>query len=184
VVTGEPFMHAMSRNDQTTFEAFIDHYYGPLSGYLERMLQDSGKAEDVVQETFIKLIRQIRENPAPENTRAWLYKVASNLCRDYWRSASYRSERTALPEVPERLDKRPSVAEIYERRETRKEIIQSLNQLTETQREIVILRFYQDLKLIEIAEVLNLPLGTVKSRLFHALKQLKKQLTEKESEEI
>ncbi|HEX7064194.1 MAG TPA: RNA polymerase sigma factor [Bacillales bacterium] len=182
MVTDEQLLAAVSRGDQTAFEAFIHRWHGPLLGYLERMLQDSGRAEDLVQETFIRLIHQLKQKRTPGNARAWLYKVASNLCRDYWRSASYRSEKNILADVPEKADTKTSIVEIYERQETRTEIMKHLNELTDIQREIVILRFYQELKLKEIAEVLDLPAGTVKSRLFHALKSLKHRLGAEESE--
>lgn len=177
MVTDEQLIHAISHGDQTAFEAFVHRWHGPLLGYLERMLKDSGKAEDFVQETFIRLIHQVKNKKTPDNTRAWIYKVASNLCRDYWRSAGYRSEKTMLADVFEQQDQRTSVVDIYERQETRQEILQSLDELTGIQREIVILRFYQELKLKEIADILEVPMGTVKSRLFHALKQLKKTLS-------
>lgn len=182
MVTDEQLIHAISHGDQAAFEAFVHRWHGPLQGYLERMLKDSEKAKDVVQDTFIRLIQQINHKKAPDNARAWIYKVASNLCRDYWRSANFRSEKQVLPDIPEQPDQQASVVEIYERQETRKEILQSLDELTAIQREIVILRFYQELKLKEIADILELPTGTVKSRLFHALKQLKKTLSSEESE--
>lgn len=177
-------MAAIGRGDPTAFEAFVHRWHGPLLGYLQRMLKDENKAEDLVQETFIRFIHQLRNKQPPENARAWLYKVASNLCRDYWKSASYRSEKTVLANVPEQTDHRASVVDIYERQEARNEMIRALEELTAIQREIVILRFYQELKLKEIAEVLELPVGTVKSRLFHALKHLRKTLSTKESEGI
>ncbi|WLR61806.1 RNA polymerase sigma factor [Guptibacillus hwajinpoensis] len=82
--------------------------------------------------------------------------------------------------IPDQADREPSVVELFERQESRVEFLKQLDTLSETQREIVYLRFYQELKYQEIAEALELPLGTVKSNLFHALKKLKASIERKE----
>lgn len=171
----------MAKGDQAAFEAFVHRYHVPIHQYVERMLKDTKKAEDVVQETFIRLLNQLKNKQVPSYPKAWLYRVASNLCKDYWRSAQYRSEDTAKEEMPVTVDPKSSVIEIYEKQETRKEIMSSLKHLSQPQQQIVLLRFYQDMKLKEIAEIMALPLGTVKSNLFHALKKLKGVLEDKEA---
>ncbi|MBP1994951.1 RNA polymerase sigma factor [Paenibacillus eucommiae] len=176
MITDEQLVQAMAHGDQAAFEAFVYRYHSPLLGYLERQLQDSGKAEELVQELFIRLIRQLRSDKIPPQIRPWLYHVALNLCRDYWRSGGYRTERSTSDELLEQRDAHPTVVEIYERQETRQEIIRTLQKLPEMQRDIIILRFYQDLMLQEIADVLDLSLSTVKTNLYTALKKLKKQL--------
>lgn len=108
--------------------------------------------------------------------QAWLYRVAMNQCRDYWKSSAYQTDRNRFGEPPERKDERPSVVELAERQETRREISQSLEELPQVQREVVMLRFYQDLKLQDIADVLQLPLGSVKTHLYKALRRLKTRL--------
>ncbi len=176
MISDEELVRSMADGDQAAFEVFVHRYHRPLQGYLERMLQDADKAEDLVQDTFVRLLRRLQQGEIPGQIRPWLYRVALNLCRDYWRSSGYRSEMNRLAQPPEHKDTNPSIVEIYERQETRTEILQSLNSLPESQREIVILRFYQDLKLQEIAEVLDMPLSTVKTNLYNALKKLKKRL--------
>nr|WP_275580589.1 RNA polymerase sigma factor [Bacillus tianshenii] len=178
-------LEQMAEGNQAAFEAFVHRYHAAIHQYVERLLKDSKKAEDIVQETFIRLIKQLQIKSIPTYPKAWLYRVASNLCRDFWRSAQYRTEGTAKDEMPISIDHKASVTEIYERQETRKEVLSSLGTLSQAQQQIVILRFYQDLKLKEIAEILDIPLGTVKSNLFHALKKLKGVLSkemEKEAE--
>lgn len=183
IVDDEALTQAIARGDQASFEAFIHRYHGPLLNFIERMLQDPGKAEDFVQETFIKFIRQLKEKGIPDNSKAWLFKVAANMCRDHWRSASYKKEKHVLEYIPEKESPNDSVVDIYEKQETRKEILAVLNQLPERQREIVILRFYHDMKLKEIAEILDCPIGTIKSRLFHSMAFLKETLSGQEGAE-
>ncbi|WP_273853367.1 RNA polymerase sigma factor [Guptibacillus spartinae] len=179
-MTDEELVTAMARGNQAAFEAFVHRYHAPLLGYLERMLRDRKKAEDVVQETFLKLIKQLKSKKIPEKIKPWLYQVATNQCRDYWKSAGFKSEKQILDFIPDQPDQEPSVVELFERQESRVEFLKKLDTLSETQREIVYLRFYQELKYQEIAETLELPLGTVKSNLFHALKKLKASLVRKE----
>lgn len=176
MVSDEELLKLMERGDQLAFEAFVRRYHGPLLGFLERLLHNRQKAEDLVQETFLRLIRQLSQDKPPSHIKAWLYRVAHNLCRDYWRSTGYRTDSIAVREPPERSDENAGVVELYERQETRKEIIAALDRLPEVQREVVVLRFFQDMKLQEIAEVLELPLGTVKGHLYQGLKKLEKKI--------
>lgn len=175
-MTDEDLLQGMARGDQASFEALIHRYHGPLFAYLQRQLHDIGKAEDFVQETFLRLIRQLKDKTPPENVQAWLYRVALNLCRDYWKSAPYGNEQYSFAEAPEQIDRRPSVVELAERQETRREILATLRELPEVQKDIITLRFYQDLKLQDIAAVLSLPLGSVKTHLYKGLRKLKARL--------
>lgn len=175
-MTDEELLRGMARGDQASFEALVHRYHAPLSGYLYRHLRDPGRVEDFVQETFLRLIRQLKEKRIPDNLQAWLYRVAMNMCRDYWKSAAYQSEKNRFGEPPEQHDASPSVVELAERQETRREIMKTLDELPEVQREIVTLRFYQDMKLQDIADVTGLPLGSVKTYLYKALRKLKTRL--------
>ncbi|GGH82329.1 RNA polymerase sigma-70 factor (ECF subfamily) [Pullulanibacillus pueri] len=164
--------------EQEPFDTYIQHYRTPLLHYLERLLRDRIKAEDFVQETFLKLYDQLQHRKWPENIPAWLYHVATNLCRDYWRSAGYRREKGSLESLPEQRDRKARVVDLYVRRETRSEILELLKKLPDSHREIIMMRFYYDLKLREIAAAIDCPIGTVKSRLFHALRSLRREMEE------
>ena len=176
MVTDEQLLISYQEGNAGAFEAFVHRYHGPLLGFLLRTVKDATKAEDFTQETFIRLMKQIKKGDVPEQVKPWVYRVALNLCRDYWRSTHYRSEQTISTEFPEVKDPNPTVVEIYEKQEVRKEMIVALDHLPEIHREIIFLRFYQDLKLQEIAETMEMPLSTVKTNLYKGLKQLKKYL--------
>ncbi|MDQ0339837.1 RNA polymerase sigma-70 factor (ECF subfamily) [Caldalkalibacillus uzonensis] len=182
MVSDEELIRAFKHGDKAAFEAFVHRYHSPLLGFLQRMLHDTEKAEDLVQETFIRVMRYVHKEQPPAKIKPWVYQVALNLCRDYWKSAGYRSERRGLEQIPEQKDPRPSVIEIYERQEERQAIIRALDLLPDIQKQIVILRFYQELKLQEISDTLKLPLGTVKTYLYRALKTLKSTLNEGKEE--
>ncbi|HEU5139780.1 MAG TPA: RNA polymerase sigma factor [Bacillales bacterium] len=178
MITEKIMIEESVKGDQTVFETSIHQYYPAILGYLERLLKDRQKAEDLVQETFVKLLRQLRDRSTPDHVSAWLYRVAANLCRDYWKSAGYQKEQQVLDQLKDQKDEQMQVVELCERRETREEMLSLLNELPEMQREIVILRYYNELKLYEVAEVIGCPIGTVKSRLFYALRLLKSRMEE------
>ncbi|GGD48824.1 RNA polymerase sigma factor [Paenibacillus nasutitermitis] len=175
-MTDEELLQGMQSGNQASFEALIHRYHAPLSGFLQRQLRDPGRAEDFAQETFLKLIKQLHNKKPPDNVQAWLYRVALNMCRDYWKSAQFRTDQFPFADPPEQRDAGPSVVELAERQETKKEVLHSLEALPEVQREIITLRFYQDLKLQDIADIVSLPLGSVKTHLYSGLRKLKARL--------
>ncbi|WP_019637598.1 RNA polymerase sigma factor [Paenibacillus fonticola] len=176
MISDQQLTERMALGDQEAFELLVTRYHGPLLNYVTQQLKDRGKAEDIVQETFIRLIRHLRQHGGMEQLRAWLYKVALNLCRDYWRSASFRSEHTAAEEMPDDADPAPGAEEMLERQETARQIAATLEYLPEIQQEVVRMRFFHDLKLQEIAELQEIPLSSVKSHLYGALRKLKRVL--------
>lgn len=179
MVTDEQLIKSYQQGNAGAFEAFVHRYHGPLLGFLLRTVKDAAKAEDFTQETFIRLMKQVKTGEIPDQIKPWMYRVAVNMCRDYWRSARYRTGKNGIDELPEVKDPNPTVVEIYEKQEVRKEVIDALDELPEVLREIIILRFYQDLKLSEIAETLEMPVNTVKTNLYKGLKYLKKCLSKR-----
>ncbi|GFN31112.1 RNA polymerase sigma factor [Paenibacillus xylaniclasticus] len=171
-MTDDELVQGMARGEQACFEAFVGRHHAPLSGYLQRQLRNKQKAEDFVQETFLRLIKQLQSRSIPDNPQAWLYRVALNLCRDYWKSSQFQTDNRLMAELPEQQDMRTSVVELAERQETRQEVIRSLDELPDVQKQIVMLRFFQDLKLQDIAETMQLPLGSVKTHLYKGLRKL------------
>jgi RNA polymerase sigma-70 factor, ECF subfamily len=152
-------------------------YHRPLFAFLFRLTDDHALADDLTQETFIRMAAQ-RGRPL-NSVRAWAFTVARNLAYDHFRSAVYKREQATDFGESESdsagIDwTAPEQAVIDADRQIAVAI--QLQRLPPEQREVVILRFYHDLPLGEIADVTAAPLGTVKSRLFHALKKLKSEL--------
>ena len=180
MISDQQLAQQMAEGDQGAFELLVTRYHGPLLSYVTQQLRDRAKAEDIVQETFIRLIRHLQRYGELEQLRPWLYKVALNLCRDYWRTACYRSEQTAALEMPEEADPAPSADELLEKQEQAQLVAESLERLPEIQQEVVRMRFFHDLKLQEIAELMDIPLSIVKSHLYGALRKLKRVLAKRE----
>ena len=164
--------------EDTFFDRVVRGYHAPLVNYLGNLLKDRVKAEDLVQETFLRFYKEISYRSIPKNIPGWLYQVATNLCRDYWRSACYQKERCMAEVFPEETDHSSYVVTRYERQETRLEIEDLLHKLPSRQQEIIRLRFYKEMKLQEMAEALDCPIGTIKSRLFHAIRLLRQRMME------
>lgn len=173
MVSDEQLLESYKQGNAGAFEAFVHRYHGSLLGFLIRQLKEVPKAEDMTQETFIRLMKQVKRQEIPRQVKPWVYRVALNLCRDHWRSAGYRSE-FVKDDLPEPADRHESVVEIYEKQEERQQMIADLEELPDVRKQVIILRFYQEFKLKEIADTLDLPLNTVKTHLYKGLKQLKK----------
>lgn len=181
MISDQLLSERMAAGDQDAFEMLVTRYHGPLLSYTSNQLQDRQKAQDIVQETFIRLIRHFRQHGALEHVRSWLYRVALNQCKDYWKSSAYRSEGLAGEEFPERSDPSAGAEELLEWQETSAEIAASLENLPDVQQNIITLRFFHDMKLQEISELLDLPLSTVKTHLYNGLRKLKKLMTVEDS---
>ena len=154
------------RGDENALVELVNRYHSPLYKFLCRFTGDIHLANDLVQETFTRLL--IYQGAAPDQFKSWMYALARNLARDHFRSRHYRYEQAA-DFSDDTLGFDPLQFTIGEN----DDVTTALAALTADQREVIVLRFYHDLKLEEIAEITGAPVGTVKSRLFHALKRLK-----------
>ncbi len=164
----EQLMAAALAGDQAALAALVTRHHAPLLGYLYRLVGgDRPLAEDLVQETLLHVLQQ-PACPADRPFKPWLYTIATNLARDYFKSAAVRQRwrRGDDEEALLRLyDSAPGPEEHALAAERGSEVWIALSQLSEEYRVVVVLRFYQGFSLQEIAETLRIPLGTVKSRL-------------------
>ena len=148
------------------FEELYERYATDVLRVCYFYLGDRQKAEDVCQDVFVRLITtspQLQEG----REKAWLLKVALNRCRDLWRGAWLKrvvlgSPAFELVPAPDEID---SLAE-------KQEIMQAINQLPATFKEVILLHYYQGYGISEIAEMMELPEGTISSRLSRGRKKL------------
>ena len=165
MISDEALMLDFQRGSREAFEELFARYRGPLYGFFRRRLESSERAEDLAQETFLAMIRSASRYEPRAQLRTYLYGIALKLL-----SAERRKHKTVLlaesnhePAVDEFPDKALWVR-------------QSLEKLEIYEREILMLREYEQLSYAEIAEVLRLPINTVRSRLFRARMALKSYL--------
>ncbi|MCA0757896.1 RNA polymerase sigma factor [Paenibacillus sp. N4] len=170
----EDYMRQLSYGSDSALDTLVFRYHKLLYGYAYRLLQDEKLAEDIVQETFLKIYQQGKKGYVPDQFKPWMYKIATNGCKDYWRKASTQRERFTDRDVQEKGE----LHHLLDRQLERRWMIDSLNRLSFEYRSVLYLRFYQDLKYAEIALTLDLPLNTVKGRIARGLKYLEGILTE------
>ena len=166
------------------FGALVRRYERELFGYLRRYLGDAELAEDVFQNTFLQLFMKRDQYEQGRPVRPWLYTIATHQAIDALRrngrhqAVSLDQSRQELPEgevhsLVELLDSRnPSPVDQVEGEERRQLVRTAVDGLPEFLRQVVVLAYYQGLKYREIAEILDIPVGTVKSRLHAALAKL------------
>ncbi len=172
MVSDEELARQLQLGNDVAFETLVHRYHGPIFGYIYRQLPESSEVEDLVQKTFIQVYTRIALYEFPRPFKPWLYRIPLNLCRDYWKSR----DRKLLTLHQNLSSEQQRADSIFSRMQTRNDLVVALHSLESSYREVLVLRFFQDLKIREIADVLEIPEGTVKWRLFQALKQMKNQL--------
>lgn len=155
------------------FESLYAQYADDVLRMAYFYLADRHKAEDVCQEVFVKLYTH-GASIEPGKEKAWLLRVTVNCCRDLWRGAWLRRVVLGAPT----LDIVPAQDETIEQREEKAELMRAVHKLPAVFRETILLHYYQGLGIAEIAQMLNLPEGTISSRLSRARKKLEAILKE------
>ncbi|MFH1682062.1 MAG: RNA polymerase sigma factor [Candidatus Eisenbacteria bacterium] len=167
--------------DPRAFDALFDRYAAPLIGYLSSMVGERATAEDLLQETMIRVYRNIGRYRERGAFRAWIYQIATNLALTELRRARFRGDLCGefVSRVPD--PREPSAHENLERRETLAAVRAGIASLPDEQRTVVLLRVRREMGIREIARVLRIPEGTVKSRLHYAVRSLRDTILEKET---
>lgn len=170
----------LRRGDPAAFEALLERYQNRLYRYLLRMVREPATAEDLFQQTWLRVVEKIRSYNPQRSFEAWLFSVARNLAIDYLRRYKPESldEPTATGETRvERISAGgPTALETVLARERSSRLVEVLGELPAMYREVLSLRFEEEMKLEEIAEVQGMPLSTVKTRLRRSLAQLRQRL--------
>ncbi len=166
------------RGREDGFEELVRRYQRPITAYVYRMLGDYESSLDVTQEVFIKVYNSLEKYSSDYKFSTWLYRIAHNAAIDYMRrnSANLQSLETENEEGTYQLQLESPLLtpeQERERSEWRSEIEAVVKCLPAVYRELILLRHAQDLSYDEIAEVTNLPLGTVKNRLFRAREMMR-----------
>jgi RNA polymerase sigma-70 factor (ECF subfamily) len=158
--------------DRRALEEFVARYHGRVYAFVMRQIGNDEMAREMTQRVFVNALRALPrfEHRAP--VLAWLLRIAVNVCRN-----AAREQRAARsgPLDPD-LAAAESVPEIAERDLRAAEVRAAVLSLPPGHREVLVLRHYLEYSLAEIAQILDLPLGTVKSRLHYALEMLRERL--------
>jgi RNA polymerase sigma-70 factor (ECF subfamily) len=161
----EELMAAIARGEERALGALVDRYAARLHAFLLRVTGNRDDADDLLQDAWIRVARGAPGFDRGRRARPWLYGIAANLARDLHRRrgvrlrAAHEIRSEPPPPAPRPLD--------------RIDLRERLARLPERLREVLVLRFYDDLDEAEMAEALGIPRGTVKSRLHGAIRALR-----------
>jgi len=182
--TDEELLERFRSGQREAFGFLIRRYERELYGYLRRYLGDGDLAEDVFQNTFLQLYTKIGKFEAGRPVRPWLYTIATHQAIDALRRQGRHQNLSLDQQREEQADgEASSLAALLEARgpgpldqaqgEERRQFVRaSVERLPDFLRQVVLLAYYQGLKYREIADILAIPVGTVKSRLHAALVKL------------
>jgi RNA polymerase sigma-70 factor (ECF subfamily) len=186
----EDLLSQFRKGKEEAFGVLVRRYERELYGYLRRYLGDSNLADDVFQNTFLQLYTKSSQYEPGRPVRPWLYTIATHQAIDALRrqgrhqAISLDQNREEMPNgevrsLVEMLETRgPSPMDQAQGEEQKERVRLSVEALPEFLRQVLVLAYYQGLKYREIADILGIPVGTVKSRLHAALVKLQEQWSE------
>jgi len=179
-VEGEPsdaqLIEQVRANDLTALGLLFDRYYAQVYRSALAITQDGAVAEDIAQDCFLKVHRYANRIDTNLPLAPWLYRVTVNL--SYTWVSRQKKRRVSLEAVVDRLISPTwlSPDHIAEHTEIQQQVRQAIRELNFNQRVVVVLHYLSGLSLEEIAEVLDCPVGTIKSRLYYARENLRGRL--------
>lgn len=157
----------IKQGETELLDVLIEGHYDGIYRFCYYKLGDREAAYDCAQETFLNLLRYLDTYVEQKKFKAYLYRIAGNVCTDWFRKNSVQLAGEELLETIAREDtelKRVELSDGIER---------ALQTLSPVQKDVIILHFFHDFKLREIAQITNVPMSTVKSRLKQGMDKLK-----------
>lgn len=189
-VTDEALMIRFQQGDRAAFAALVKKHKSPLFNFALRQLRAKTTAEDVVQETFVRVVQNAADFKHEARFTTWLYTIARNLCIDQLRKGALRkhpsldsrqSQDEGGPTLGEQTaDSRANVERDATAGELRLRIASAVETLPDDQREVFLMREVANLPFKEIADITGVPENTVKSRMRYALERLQAALSDYE----
>ena len=179
--TDEELVARSIDGDTDSFNQLVVRWERPIYALAYRVIGREEEARDVVQETFLRAFRGIKNFRGQAKFSSWVYRIALNLCRDWIR----RQQRAPVSQIPEDVDpaellaeREPteSIEDLVARRELSAIVAEAMKSLSDEQRTAIILKEYHGMTFQEIADMQGCPLSTVKTRLYQGLSQLRRQL--------
>ncbi len=170
---------AAMTGQRLAFQKLMNVYEDKIYRMIFFRIRSRPDAEDICQEVFIQAFKGIKRLKAPERFGGWLFRIAANRVKDHYRKKRVRAIFSFLPDVEGDADQAkanvegPGAMEHLERREFWEKVSAMLERLSQMEKEVFLLRFFDDLGIREISEVINKSQSTVKTHLYRALKKFK-----------
>ncbi len=177
--TDEELVEACLAGEESAFDVLLGRWEKRIRGAIYRLVGSDEEARDLCQEAFLKAYKSLRSFKQEARFSSWLYQIALNLCRDRMRRRRGKT-MVSLDELEEGGAAMPvagpTALDLLQERDTSRLVAQAIEALPDEQREVIILKEYQGLTFLEIAQVLDVPISTVKTRLYRGLDQLRVRL--------
>lgn len=174
--------------NQSAFEKLVNRYYQMVYAISYGVLNHAESARDTAQEVFLKVFRELRNFEGKSKFKTWLYRIAVNAAIDEGRKKRPQESLDGRDDLEDEkpaiipVDHTPGPREIAYQAELREILSCALDELSAEHRAVMVLREFQDLSYEEIADTLQIEVGTVMSRLFYARKKLAQILNSKKGE--
>lgn len=162
------FIERLYQKDEEAIKIFLNEFKIPLYNYIYRMTRSRHDVEDILQEVFLKIFKNIQRIDFSKNYKSFIYKVARNSTLDFLR------KRKDEYELNEEVMSGEDIS--YRKIETKDRIEKALQSIRMEEREIILLKYIQGLKISEISEILEIPENTVKVRIFRAVRKIRKHM--------
>lgn len=176
--TDEELFWSFLSGQETAFAVLVDRYQKSLLGFIYKIVGNREKAEEIFQETFLRVFRFRETFQKGKKFKTWLYTIGLHLCRDEIKKKKSPSPISQLNKEGQdaffSLESPPEEEAVEE--ELSCLIEEALSSLSDKHREVLILHHFQNLKYEEISEILNRKIGTIKSQLHYALQSLRSYL--------
>lgn len=167
LVEDKKLMRQIQQGNSHALDILIRKYYNDIYSYCFRRTTNATVAADLTQEVFLKLAKYIHNYVHKGKFRNYLFIIARNICNDYYTKRGTVVEDIDLLDIPDRDSN-------FSRLEQSEIILKALDSLPDIQKDVIILRFYHDMKVKEISEITGASIATTKSRLKQGLDKLKK----------
>ena len=173
--TDEALVELLRDGSPAAGEVLVKRYYQPLMRYLLRISGGEHLAEELHQQTWLSVLDHLDkfdQSSATGGFKAWLFRIATNKANDYWRSSGReRNAKEGLKLVTD--EEAPHAGQRMEASEQEAKLLRAIEKLPEAQRQVLMLRYYSNLKFVEIAELIGCPLNTALGRMHKAMIRLK-----------
>ncbi len=174
-VSDEALVELLRAGDSQAGQALVGRHSEPLLRYLQRLTGSAQQAEDLHQQTWLGVLEHLdkfRPQAHGSAFKAWLFRIATNKANDQWRARGREeTARQGLRLVTEEVG--PDASFRMDASEQENKLRRAIGQLSEQQRAVVLLRYYSNLKFVDIAETLGCPLNTALGRMHKAIQKLK-----------
>ena len=174
----EELMRSIAGGSAAAFDELYHRYAQKMFSYFFRMLwKNKELAEDQTQELFLKLISHGGSFEQGRAVSTWMYSIAHNMCKNEYRKEEVKAKYKVMKKEPVSISDENNI----DLRSFREAVNSCTNELEEEKRSLFILRFQEQLTVPDISRILNIPEGTVKSRLFYLLQEMKEKLRQFET---